>query len=484
METITRRNSVIDPERRQFIFNKLGYEPHSPEQKEVHESKARFRIACCGRRWGKTTFGGDELTVAAVDPTDPGYYWIVGPNYVQGEKEFRVLYMNLVNKLRLGNKIKKQYSVTQGQMRIEMPWGTVIEVKSADRKDGLLGEGLKGVIMAEAARHDKDTWEMYVRPALADERGWAIFTSTPRGHNWYQGLWLMGQLRNIHPDYESWRLPSWTNRIVYPGGRDDPEIKQIEATVSPQFFAQEIAAEFTSFVGRIFPDFVPKIHVPEKRIQYNPHWKNFWVFDYGFADPFVCLDIMIDPEDNVYVWREYQERYLSTWEHGQILAGRGVPDKGIPGRENPEGFHVDAMYGDPRGADAEATLALVLGQVFSEDVDRHQGYESIRRWLKPQSNGRPKLFIDSSCTELIRQMENLHLKEAKDGKNAPEEQHDYDDHGPDALRYFFTYYFVHGYGSRLSDVYSSHELLGTGSEAWTYFQQQTPFIRTPGEVGY
>jgi len=139
------------------------------------------------------------------------------------------------------------------------------------------------------------------------------------------------------------------------------------------------------------------------------------------------------------------------------------------------------MYGDPRGADAEATLALVLGQVFSQDVDRNQGYEAIRRWLKPQSNGRPKLFIDASCTELIRQMENLHLKEAKDGKNAPEIQHDYDDHGPDALRYFFTYFFVHGYGSRLSDVYSQHELQSSGL---TYFQQHTPFIKTPSNIGF
>jgi len=459
---------MIDPDKRRFLFKKIGYEPHSQEQWDCHESTMRFRILCCGRRWGKTTFGGNELTVAAMDHTDPGYYWIVGPNYVQGEKEFRILYHNLVVKLNLGSKIKKQYNVNQGQMRIEMPWGTIIEVKSADRKDGLLGEGLRGVIMAEAARHDKDTWEMFVRPALSDitkgERGWAIFTSTPKGHNWFQGLWLMGQIRSIHPEYESWRLPSWGNEFVYPDGRADSEIKLIEQTVSPQFFAQEIAAEFTSFVGRIYDEFIPKIHVPEKSIPYNPAWRNYWVFDYGFADPFVCLDIMVDPEENVYIWREYQERYKATWDHAHILQER----------PNPEGFHVDAMFGDPRGADQAATIALVLGQVFSEDVDRSQGYEAVRRWIKVQPNGKPKFFIDKSCVELIRQMEMLHLKEAKDGRNAPEEQHDYDDHGPDAVRYFFSQYFVLGAGSRLSDVYSP---LGLTGEALTYFQQHTPFTK-------
>jgi len=466
---------MIDPERRKFIFKKIGYEPHSQEQADAHNSEARFQILCCGRRWGKTTFGGNELTVAAADPTDPGYYWIVGPNYVQGEKEFRILYQNLVNKLKLGGNIKKQYNVNQGQMRIEMPWGTIIEVKSADRKDSLLGEGLKGVIMAEAARHDKDTWEMYIRPALADSKGWAKFTSTPKGHNWYQGLWLMGQLKSIHPDYDSIRFPSWSNPILFPGGRQDPEILGIEATTSPQYFTQEIAAEFTSFVGRIYDEFNPSIHVPNSDIQFNPLWRNFWVFDYGFADAFVCLDIMVDPEDNVYVWREYQEKHLSTYEHGLILSGKSVPDKGKLGRQNPEGFHVDCMFGDPRGADQAATLAIVLGQVFSEDVGWDRGIEEVKRWLKVQSNGKPKLFVDRKCTELIRQMENLHMRQPKEGRNSPEGQHDYDDHGPDALRYFFSQYFVLGGGSRLSDVYGS---IGLRGEAKTFFQQNTPFTRS------
>jgi hypothetical protein len=72
-------------------------------------------------------------------------------------------------------------------------------------------------------------------------------------------------------------------------------------------------------------------------------------------------------------------------------------------------------------------------------------------------------------------MEMLHLKEPKDGRNAPEVQHDYDDHGPDALRYFFSHYFVLGAGARLSDLYAATGLSGEGM---TYFQQQTPFTRS------
>lgn len=452
----------IDPELRKWVFKQVGYTPHSAKQQAIHDSNARFKILCCGRRWGKTTFGGEELTVVSLDMQQPGYYWIVGPNYVQGEKEFRVLHDNLINKLGLGRKIKKQYNILQGNMRIEMPSGTIIEVKSADRKDSLLGEGLSGVVMAEAARHDRNTWEQYVRPALADKRGWAIFPSTPYGYNWFQGLWMMGQLTTVHPQYESWRLPSWENPIAFPGGRNDPEIKEIELNTSRQFFAQEYAAEFTAFAGKIYEEFDPKIHV--RNVEYNPLNRNYWAFDYGWTNPFVCLDIMVDAEDNVYVWREYQVSRVSSWDHGHALLGR----------ENPPDFHVDGRFGDPRGGDAAATLSLVIGQVFSEDVDTDAGYELVRRWLKIQPNGKPKLFIDPSCVHLIRQMEQLHAEETKDGRNAREGQHKHDDHGPDALRYFFSQYFGLGAGSSLSDIYDgSHGR----TEAATFFQQNTPIGR-------
>jgi len=449
---------MIDPERKKWVFTQLDYSAHSPEQQEIHDSKARFKILCCGRRYGKTTFGGLELTTALVDPTEAGYYWIVGPNYVQGEKEFRIVYDNIVRKLKFGGQVKKQYNVLQGNMRIEMPWGTILEVKSADRKDSLLGEGLKGVVMAEAARHARDTWEQYIRPALTDEHGWAIFPSTPRGYNWFQGLWLMGQVPEIHPEYQSWRLPSWENPIVFPGGRTDPEILEIELNTSAQFFAQEYAAEFTAFAGKIYAEFDPKIHV--KPIEHTPLYQNFWAFDYGWNNPFVCLDIMVDGDDNVYVWREYVVSHISSYEHGQILMAR----------LNPEGFRVDGRFGDPRGADSAANLELIVGPIFSQDIVSETGIEYIKRWLKVQDNRKPKLFIDPSCVNLIRQMEQLHYVEEKEGRNPVEGQHKHDDHCPDALRYFFGQYFFLGAGSSLSDVYSPDQ---RKSEASTFFQSHT-----------
>jgi len=215
-------------------------------------------------------------------------------------------------------------------------------------------------------------------------------------------------------------------------------------------------------------------------IKFDPTWRNYWSLDYGFTDPFVCLDIAVNASDDVFVWREYYVRYISTWEHGIALRNR----------ENPDGYHVDAITGDPRGADEAATLALQGLRVDSEEIAEigwSQGVEAVRRALKLQPNGKPKLYIAKSCTNTIRQLQQLRQKEVKEDKNAKssskgakEGQHDYDDHCPDALRYFFVWYFILGRGASLSDVYPSGEVQ---SEAETFFTLKTG-VTLDTHIGY
>jgi hypothetical protein len=453
-----RRKPPID---RPVLWDKIKYKPHSEAQQEFHNSEARFRIPICGRRFGKSTMAAVDLIEACFIPD--AYYWICGPTYKLAEKEFRIVHDAFVNpkKLNMAKRLKKAYNVKQGDMRIEFPWNTIVECVSATNQDSLLGEGLHGVIMSEAARHSLETWEAYVEPALSDHLGWATFPTTPKGFNWVQGLWQLGQ----HPhekDYDSWRYPSWLNTVRYPHdiepdsqGVANSELKRIKARASTAWWKQEYSALFTTFQGQIYDEFDPQTHV--KDITYNPLWKNFLVFDYGFNDPFVALDIMVDPSDNVYVWREYQVRGKTTWEHGQYLKKR----------ENPDGYHINTMFGDPRGADEAATLALIIGYVYSQEIGWSNGIETVKRWMKIQPDGKPKLFIDRSCVELIRQIQGLRFIEAKGEKNPKEGQVDYDDHGPDALRYFFSDYYYAGAGASLSDAYSTLEL---GSEAETFFR--------------
>ena len=206
-------------------------------------------------------------------------------------------------------------------------------------------------------RTRRATWTKYVRPALSDRRGRAIFPSTPKGYNWYYHYWRRGQDPS-QPEWSSWQFPSWYNTHVYPDGKDDPEFIEIRKNTSKVVFDQEYGAEFTSFEGKVYQEFDEKVHVCDLRPIMQRHlqmWRNYWGVDFVFRDPFVCLDIAVDPDENIYVWREHYESGRTTIQHCDALAGR----------PNPPGFHVDFIAADPSGADGVATMQIRFGKVLA-----------------------------------------------------------------------------------------------------------------------
>jgi hypothetical protein len=134
------------------FFQKIGYKPHRV-QWEYHRSRARFRLPCCGRRMGKSTMAARDLEPDLFTPDRR--YWIVGPTYDLAEKEFRVIWNDLIIGMQMGRdkRIKKAFNKRSGEMFIEFPWQTRIECRSATHPETLVGERLDGAIMSEAAKH-------------------------------------------------------------------------------------------------------------------------------------------------------------------------------------------------------------------------------------------------------------------------------------------------------------------------------------------
>src|SRR5216684_4392238 len=113
---------------RQKLFAELDYQPHTQEQWDIHNSQARYRIPCCGRRWGKSTWAGHEGTYKMFVPDSIN--WVIGPTYELGEKEFRIIY-NDFKKMGLLKHCKTSYNVKQGDMRIYFnDLNSLLEVKS------------------------------------------------------------------------------------------------------------------------------------------------------------------------------------------------------------------------------------------------------------------------------------------------------------------------------------------------------------------
>lgn len=430
------------------IFKQVGYNPH-PEQRKFHADKERFKLAVAGRRFGKSRMASAELFGALFSTNLP--YWIVAPHYGTGEREFSYLWDDLIITLGLGDQIKhKAYNPRAGEMFIKMPWGSSVEVKSATNKDSLVGEGLGGVILAEAAKLPPDIWQKYIRPALADHLGWATFVTTPEGFNWFYRLYLDAQQ---DPDWKIYHFPSWLNPYVYPGGRDDPEITSTEKGSSRQWFQQEIGAEFTSFVGKIFDEFHPEIHIIDH--QYDPALPNYGAIDWGYQNPFCFLDIQVSGSDTVYVWREYYKE--------QEIVSRHIEE--LKERVNPLNYKVEFASADSADPGGVEEFNQNFCPVYATN-DAKDWQHSVHEIKKLLDRRQPKLFIDRSCENFIKEIQNYRAKPVKD----PEKQNSYEvarkneDHGVDALRYFVMHKFVLGAGYHLSDVMDAYSDPGSRPE--------------------
>jgi hypothetical protein len=447
---------VVD--KRKF-FSHVGYEPHK-KQWLFHDSPARFRVPVCGRRFGKSRMSAMDEAPGLMIPDRRG--WIVGPTYDLAEKEFRVLWDVFIRQLEFGRnkRVRKAYNKKQGEMYIEFPWGTRVECRSADHPENLVGEKLDFAIMSEAAKHKNDTWERFVRPALADKRGNATFPTTPEGYNWLHGLWQLG--RNPHePDYASWQFPSWDNPYVYPLGRQDPEILGIERTTATEWFLQEYGADFSAFVGKIYGEWGESTHVTE--VKFNPAWDSYVGYDPGYTNPWAWVFFQIDPQDNVYVWREYYQPYRQLAEH--IAYMRNM--------EQPEGYHLDLAFGDAADPEACASISENFVPAYAEPEAKknwREGIDLVKSFLKLQDvyspSGslivtdeygtplkRPKLFVDHSCKNLIREFNNYRAPDTRPEVNVREQAKKHDDHALDALRYGLMHIVKLGCNSRLTDLY-------------------------------
>jgi hypothetical protein len=394
--------------------------------------------------------------------------WIVGPTYALGEKEFRVIWMDMVIKLGLGKEkgLKKSYSQKQGDLSLEFPWGTKLEVKSADTPENLVGEGLDAVIMSEAAKHNEDTWNRFIRPALTDHHGTATFSTTPEGQNWVYHLWRMGQDPH-EPDFSSWRFPSWDNPYVYPGGRKDPEILLTERTTSKEIFLQEYAADFNSFSGKVYGEFDEQVHV--KAVSFNPLLQNYIAFDWGFAAPMAAVEFQIDSWGKVRVWREH---YKTRMRLKDFLAE-------LKYREQPDGYHLDLTFGDAADPEAVVTVSEDFAPCYANPMSKsgtsggtlesgkREGIELIKGLLKLQEVDQdefgtpieePWLIIDNSCTNLINEFCNYRIATPVRGKDPREATYMKDDHALDALRYGLMHVIKLGATQKLSSVVDLNDL--------------------------
>lgn len=211
-----------------------------PWQQEVFNDPTRFKVVAAGRRCGKSRLAATTLIIEALRCPPGSAVLYVAPTNGQARQIIWNVLLDLGKEVIAGSHVNNQ--------DITMVNGAVIYVRGADRPDTLRGVSLTYAVLDEVADIKPEAWEQVIRASLSDKKGRAMFIGTPKGRNWFNDLYKLGQTGD-DTDWKSWHFTTKDNPLI-----DPKEIESAKKTLSTFAFKQEYMASFDNAGSDIFKD--------------------------------------------------------------------------------------------------------------------------------------------------------------------------------------------------------------------------------------
>lgn len=421
----------------------MKYKPHKRQLEVHHASKDKKRFVLnWGRQTGKTVLAINYAWIEAVKKQ--GRYFIVYETYAQAESSAWQQYLGFIPEGLIAGVDNNKLKVTlhnDMNVNIVLPWGekmhvrhtpdkppSTIEFKGSDldSAERLRGAKVNGFVFDEYARHKPAAWREIFEPMMSTTDGWAMFISSPRGFNHFYDMWNYAQK---HPD-------EWFTSHATP--YDNPDVnleflerkkKESEETDSIDTFYQEYMAEFRKMEGLVYRHWDREVHLvnPEDVPQ---HGTRIIGIDFGYENPTAVCFILIDYDNNWWVYDEVYERKKTINDIIPILKDKTM------------GQTITLYAADSAASEHIANMqraGFPIVPVSKKKDAIHTGIELIADKMKPreQFSGppKPKLFVSRACENFIYEIEQYHYPMKRLDRNAKEEPVKENDHLMDAIRY-------------------------------------------------
>ena len=210
-----------------------------PWQQEVFEDSSRFKVIAAGRRTGKSRLAAWKLIIEGLQ-CKRGHVFYVAPTQGQARD---IMWQTL---LEVGHPVIASSHINN--LQIKLVNGATIALKGADRPETMRGVSLSFLCMDEYADMKPEVWEQILRPALADQKGDAMFIGTPMGRNHFYDLFQYASLSEDE-QWKGWHFTSYDNPLL-----DKEEINAAKKSMSAFSFRQEFMASFEAAGGELFKE--------------------------------------------------------------------------------------------------------------------------------------------------------------------------------------------------------------------------------------
>lgn len=220
-----------------------------------------------------------------------GTYWHLLPTAKQARKviweainpdtKLRIIDQVLpVDVRRPGNEGKRE-----DEMLIRLRCGSAWQLSGSDNYNSLVGSNVLGVVFSEWALCDPASWD-YIRPILAENGGWALFITTPRGRN---HAYDMAEMARSNPDWFYSLLTVDDTRKADGSPVISPDIIEAErrSGMAPELIDQEYYCSWDApLQGAYYSDPMRRMLEDKRigRVPYDPSVRVETWWDLGMDD--------------------------------------------------------------------------------------------------------------------------------------------------------------------------------------------------------
>jgi len=382
-------------EDRDMLLDQLGF-ALTEEQVKILNHPARIKLVAGGERAGKSFMGAVHILSKFDEVSDNGIIWLVARDYERCRAEFEYL-LDMLGRLGLLKSASKR--IDPGE--IQCVNGIRIKTKSAQDYRSLAMEAPDGIVACEASQIDFESF-LRLRGRIAEKRGWLFLEGTFEASlGWYPSRFEAWQMHPNPDDAISFSLPSWSNSVVYPGGRNDPEILSLERLHSDTWFMERLAGKPSPPKGLVHPLFDVALHVSEDAQYVAGQPVYLWV-DPGYSSitqSAYAVEVVQKIDDQVRIIDEIYEREKTTEDIIEIAQNRewwqdvdsGVID--IAAHAQSERRPVDVWW-------HKANVSMI-----SEKVGVMDGIERFNTFLKPHPvSNKPNMIFNPQCRGIISEL--------------------------------------------------------------------------------
>jgi PBSX family phage terminase large subunit len=375
----------------------------TPAQAKIAIDPHRFRVLCCGRRFGKTTLAIDQIKACAA--SGPKRIAYIAPTFQQARD---IAWEELKRDCH-------KAAIQINETRLEIKMGNVkgseslIILRGWEAIETLRGQKFDFIVIDEVAsmRNFWPNWLEVIRPTLTDTRGEAMFISTPKGFNHFYDLY---NIQDRDGDFASFHFSSYDNPHL-----PVDELDKSRKELPEDQFAQEYLADFRKTQGLVYKDFNRSIHTYNDGEESGIGWVERLVpVDFGYTNPTAMYLIRKDRDSHYWIDKEYYQTGKTTPEIIEIA----------------KSYRGNRYYPDPAEPDRIEEMKRALLNTVEVSKDVEAGISAVQQLLKTQ-----RLHIHVSCVNLINEFETYRYPDRKPDQNEKETPIKENDHGLDAIRY-------------------------------------------------